>query len=229
MSELPFILFGQQHLFALVLSALTIIYFPLYAKNKLSKDNQEAIAKTLAIFLIIHELSKPFYRPYFFGDELISSIPLQACNLSGFFIATYLLARKRVFFEVAYYWGLGGGTMALLTPDLVYAFPDIEWFPFFIGHGAMIMAIFFSMFCHNTFPTKHSYKRVVVITLSFLPVIYIINILLGPPANYFYLNTKPEGDSLMNIMPSPPFHIPIAMGIAFAVFYLLHIPFRKKL
>ena len=229
MSELPFILFGQQHLFALVLSALTIIYFPLYAKKKLSKDSQEAIAKTLAIFLIIHELSKPFYRPYFFGDELISSIPLQACNLSGFFIAIYLLARKKVFFEVAYYWGLGGGTMALLTPDLVFAFPNIEWFPFFIGHGAMIMAIFFSMFCHNTFPTKHSYRRVIVITLSFLPVIYIINILLGTPANYWYLNTKPEGDSLMNIMPSPPFHIPIAMGIAFTVFYLLHIPFRKKL
>tara|TARA_B100000953_G_scaffold150692_1_gene124741 strand:+ start:553 stop:1242 length:690 start_codon:yes stop_codon:yes gene_type:complete len=229
MSDLPFILFGQQHLFALVLSALIIVYFPLYAKKKLSNDSQEAIAKTLAIFLIIHELSKPFYRPYFFGDELISVIPLHACNLSGFFIATYLLTRKKVFFEVAYYWGLGGGIMALLTPDLVFAFPDIEWFPFFIGHGAMIMAIFFSMFCHNTFPTKHSYRRVVVITLSFLPVIYIINILLGPPANYWYLNTKPEGDSLMNIMPSPPFHIPIAMGIAFAVFYLLHIPFRKKL
>ena len=229
MSEIPFILFGKQHLFALVLSTFIIIYFPLYAKNKLSKDSQETIAKTLAIFLVVHELSKPFYRPYFFGDELISAIPLQACNLSGFLIATYLLTRKKVFFEVAYYWGLGGGTMALLTPDLVFAFPDIEWFPFFIGHGAMIMAIFFSMFCHNTFPTKHSYRRVVVITLSFLPVIYIINILLGSPANYFYLNTKPEGDSLMNIMPNPPFHIPIAMGIAFAVFYLLHIPFRKKL
>ena len=61
MSELPFILFGQQHLFALVLSALTIIYFPLYTKKKLSKDSQEAIAKTLAIFLIVHELSRPFY------------------------------------------------------------------------------------------------------------------------------------------------------------------------
>ena len=229
MSELPFILFGQQHLFALVLLVLTIIYFPLYAKNKLSKDSQEAIAKTLAVLLVVHELSKPFYRTYFLGDELITVIPLHACNLSSFLIAAYLLTRKKVFFEVAYYWGLGGGTMALLTPDLVFAFPDIEWFPLFIGHGVMIMAIFFSMFCHNTYPTKHSFRRVVVITLSSLPVIYIINTLLGPPANYWYLNTKPEGDSLMDIMPSPPFHIPIAMGIAFAVFYLLHIPFRKKL
>jgi hypothetical integral membrane protein (TIGR02206 family) len=144
-------------------------------------------------------------------------------------IAAYLLTRKKVFFEVAYYWGLGGGTMALLTPDLVFAFPDIEWFPLFIGHGVMIMAIFFSMFCHNTFPTKHSFRRVVVITLSSLPVVYIINTLLGPPANYWYLNTKPEGGSLMDILPSPPFHIPIAMCIAFGIFYLLHIPFRKKL
>ena len=229
MSELPFILFGKQHIFALVLSVITIIYFPLYVKYKLSNDSQETIAKVLAICLIVHELSKLFYRPYFFGDELISVIPLHACNLSAFFIATYLLTRKKIFFEIAYYWGLGGGTMALLTPDLVLALPDIEWFPFFIGHGVMIMAIFFSMFCHSTFPNKHSYRRVAMITLSFLPAIYIINKLLGPPANYWYLNTKPEGDSLMNIMPSPPFHIPIAICIAFAVFYLLHIPFRKKL
>jgi uncharacterized membrane protein YwaF len=60
-------------------------------------------------------------------------------------------------------------------------------------------------------------------------VIYIINTLLGPPANYWYLNTKPEADSLMDFMPSPPFHIPITVGIALGIFYLLHIPFRKKL
>ena len=130
MTESLFILFGQQHLIALALSALIIIYFPLYAQNHLSKDHQETTAKILALFLITHELSKPFYRTYFFGDELIQVIPLHACNLSAFSIATYLLTRKKVFFEVAYYWGLAGGTMALLTPDLVFAFPDIEWFPF---------------------------------------------------------------------------------------------------
>ena len=229
MSEVPFILFGQQHLIALVLLVLTAIFLPLYVKNKLSTDSQKAISVTLAIFLILHELSKPFYRTYFFDDELITSLPLHACNLSSFLIATYLVTRRKVFFEVAYYWGLGGGIMALLTPDLVFAFPDIEWFPFFIGHGAMIMAIFFSMFCHNTYPSKHSFRRVVLITVSSLPLIYIVNVLLGPPANYWYLNTKPEGDSLMNFLPTPPFHIPIAMCIAIGIFYLLHIPFRKKL
>ena len=151
---------------------------------------------------------------------------MHACNLSASLIAIYLFTRKKVFFEVAYYWG---GAMALLTPDLLYAFPDVEWFPLFTGHGVMIMAIFFSMFCHNISPTKHSFRRVALITLSLLPVIYIINTLLGPPANYWYLNTKPEADSLMVFMPSPPFHIPITVGIALGIFYLLHIPFRKKL
>ena len=75
MPESPFILFGQQHLIALALSALIIIYFPLYAKNHLSKDCQETTVKILAIFLIAHELSKLFYRTYFFGDELVKVIP----------------------------------------------------------------------------------------------------------------------------------------------------------
>ena len=100
MSEAPFILFGQQHLIALVLSALIIICFPLYAKNHLSKDHQETTAKILAYFLIAHELSKPFYRTYFFGDEPVKVIPLHACHLSAFSIAIYLLTRKKVFLRL---------------------------------------------------------------------------------------------------------------------------------
>ena len=71
MPESPFILFGQQHLITLALSALIIIYFPLYAQNHLSKDHQETTAKILALFLII-----------FFGTcgILLAGVDLRAEN-----------------------------------------------------------------------------------------------------------------------------------------------------
>ena len=91
---------GQQHLIALALSVFIIIYFPLYAKNHLSKGHQEITAKILALFLIAHELAKPFYRTYFFGDELVKAIPLYACNLSAFLIAIYVFTRKKIFLKL---------------------------------------------------------------------------------------------------------------------------------
>ena len=98
MSEVPFILFGQQHLIALVLLVLTAIFLPLYVKNKLSTDSQKAISITLAIFLILHELSKPFYRTYFFDDELITS-PSIACLQFIFVLDRYLFGySKKSFF-----------------------------------------------------------------------------------------------------------------------------------
>ena len=228
MIESPFILFGYQHLIILFLSVCFIIFFPLFVKNKFDIKRQELISRWIAYVLIIHETSKPFYRSYFFGDSFLTVLPLHLCNLSAFSIATYLLTRKKVFFEIAYFWGLSGGTMALITPELDLAFPDIEWFPFFIGHSVTLMGVFYSIFCHNIHPSRESLKKVILISCGSLVIIFIINTLLGPSANYWYLNSKPNADSLMNFMPSPPFHIPIAILIAFGFFYLLNIPYRKK-
>ena len=229
MIESPFILFGYQHLIILALSACFIIFFPLCAKNNFNIKRREQISNWIAYILIIHEASKPFYRTYFFGDLFFTVLPLHLCNLSAFSIATYLLTRRKVFFEIAYFWGLSGGTMALITPELDLAFPDIEWFPYFIGHSMTLMGVFYSIFCHNIHPSRESLKKVMLISCGSLAIILIINTLLGPPANYWYLNTKPNADSLMNFMPVPPFHIPIAILIAFGLFYLLNIPYRKKL
>ena len=228
MIESPFILFGHQHLIILALSFCFIIFFPLFAKNNFDIKRQELISNWVAYFLIIHETSKPFYRTYFFGDLFLTVLPLHACNLSAFSIATYLLTRKKVFFEIAYFWGLSGGTMALITPELDLAFPDIEWFPYFIGHSMTLMGVFYSIFCHNIQPSQESLKKVILISCGSLAIIFIINILIGSPANYWYLNSKPNADSLMNFMPVPPFHIPIVILIAFGLFYLLNIPYRKK-
>ena len=35
--------------------------------------------------------------------------------------------------------------MAIITPDLDYAWPDIEYFMFFYGHGQIILGIFFAL------------------------------------------------------------------------------------
>ena len=54
---------------------------------------------------------------------------------------------------------------------------------------------------------------------------YFINVLIGGEANYWYLMDRPAGESLMDLMPDPPFHILGVAPLALAVFFLTYVPF----
>lgn len=50
-------------------------------------------------------------------------MPLHMCAFSTWCIAAYLVTKIRAFFVFAYFWGLTGGGMSILTPDTVLGFP----------------------------------------------------------------------------------------------------------
>ena len=75
-------------------------------------------------------------------------------------------------------------------------------------------------------PTIDSVKNGIFFTLTVLPIIYIINLLLGPPANYWFLGTKPtEGQSIMDFFPDPPLHILLLIIIGTFLFLLIYAPY----
>ena len=58
--------------------------------------------------------------------------------------------------------------------------------------------------------------------------IYLINDLLGEPANFWYLQAKPDGASLMDMFPDPPHSLFYTVPLAITVFYLIYIPYFIK-
>jgi uncharacterized membrane protein YwaF len=60
------------------------------------------------------------------------------------------------------------------------------------------------------------------------PIIYVINFMLGEPANYWYLMQKPAGASLMDMFPEPPLHLLYTTPIGIAIFCLVYLPFFFK-
>ena len=89
----------------------------------------------------------------------------------------------------------------------------------------MLLAIGQASIALENRPQLDSIKRVIIVSLSFLALIYIINLLLGPPANFWYLGARPEAVSIMDLMPEPPRHIPIVVTLGLVMFSIIYLPY----
>ncbi len=224
MEPQPFIILGTSHLVTLAIILCLAIFFPRNYRDK-PVSQKENIAKILGISIIALELIKPFLW-HSMDYPWIRLLPIHMCSLSGFFIGIFLLTDRRLFFEVAFFWGIGGGINALITPDVTMTFPDPKYVLFFLGHGLLMVNIGYACIALSNRPTFHSVKNGIFFSLGALPFIYIINLLLGPPANYWYLGAKPtEGQSIMDFFPDPPLHIPLLVIIGAFLFLLIYSPY----
>tara|TARA_B100001123_G_C15337736_1_gene1033510 strand:- start:5213 stop:5932 length:720 start_codon:yes stop_codon:yes gene_type:complete len=219
-----FILFGTDHLITLLIVVLATISVPFFFKNTSSKT-KDLFGYGLAFILLIDFLAKPYYWSQMLDDVFVELLPLHMCSLSEISIAIYLFVRKKIFYEVSFFWGIGGGVMALLQPDTQFSFPDAYYVAFFLSHGAVWLAISFASCVLRNRPTVDSLKRVFIVSCVSIVAIYVINWMLGPPANYWFLGAKPAGASIMDLMPEPPRHIPIVVTLALIIFGLIYLPF----
>jgi len=220
----PFTILGTNHGITLLVIALLAVVFPLHYKKK-SLKKRERTAYFLGLAILTLEFFKPFIWHHFFDYAWILVIPIHMCNLSAILIGIFLLTGNKLLYEVAFFWGLGGGIMALVTPTVAYTFPDSEYMMFFFGHGLLIVVIGYASIALGNRPTISSVKNGIGVSLITLPSIYLINIILGSPANYWYLGARPEGENIMNFLPDPPMHIPLTIIIGITLFCFIYLPF----
>ena len=227
----PFQIFGFDHLTVLALIFISVLLLPwlLLPYNDKLKYN---LGNLLACLLIFNELAKPIYYPLFWPESfsILNMLPLHLCHLSSFTIAIFLLTQKKIFFEIAFFWGISGGLMANTQPDISLGFPDIQFILFFFGHWLMWLGISYSSIIFKMRPNFQSLLKVIPISLVMVVFIYIINLTinffaLGNPANYWYLINLPGGTNITNFMPSPPYQIPFYIIIGIGVFFLIYLPF----
>ena len=234
MTTNEFILFGSTHILTLFLIFSISIGFSIYARGIYDEVKFSVFEKSLGYLLILNELLKPFYLNYFSPEDYnwTNTIPLHACHFSSYATGLFLLTRNQKFFDFAYFWGLGGGTMALFTPDIEFTFPDLDFITLFSGHGLLFFALLFIAVVIKQNITFDSYKNAIKFSLYILPVVYLINVIVGGEpgfeANLWYLMKAPAGDSLMNFFPNPPLHIIPLFPIVMLVFYILYLPYKVK-
>ena len=224
----PFELFGTVHLITIAVVIITSIFLPKFYKNK--SDHQiSMMKKIIAGVIAAHVIISPYKDLYLLANpyDWRETIPLHMCDLSEIFLIWFLLGGPRILYICAFFWGLGGATMAILTPDISHH--DLDYIFFMVGHGMIIVGIMYATVTLGNRPYAKDIATVALITaLVLLPIVYVINLLLGETANFWYLMSKPAGASLMDMFPEPPYHLLVTTPIAIALFYLIYLPYFIK-
>jgi uncharacterized membrane protein YwaF len=90
----------------------------------------------------------------------------------------------------------------------------------------LLLSIIFTLACLTHNINFKSVIRVILITLAFLPPIYLLNFILGEQANYWYLNTIPEATSILSFLPNPPLNIIFLVPIGLILMMCVYMPYR---
>jgi hypothetical integral membrane protein (TIGR02206 family) len=224
-----FEVFGTQHLVTLLLCAAVIYLYPKFFQNK-DEAKQILGGKILAGIMILHMITQPIYDVLLFELPWKEEFPLHMCDFSMLAMIVYLLKQNapKILFHCAYFWGICGATMAMATPDLEYGFPHGEYSPFFWGHGLILLAVFYVLMVRKERPILKDILKVVGVSLVLLIFVYIANLLIGPPANYWYLVARPVDGTLMDYFPDPPLHLIGTIPLAILLFYIAYLPLQIK-
>jgi len=124
--------------------------------------------------------------------------------------------------EVLYFFGLAGTTQGLLTPAIAIGFPHPTFFAFFLLHSSVVVSALYLPLGLRWRPRPGVYRRMCGWALVYLAAAGFVDFVTGQ--NYGFLRAKP-GESLMNAMGEWPFYIPVLVGLAFAFFAFLSLPF----
>ena len=228
MNANPFILFGTTHIVTIIVITLVSIFLPLIYKTK-SEYQKSIMTKAIAFVIFCHVIISPYKDLYLLDNPYNwrEVLPFHMCDLSEIFLIFFLLGGPSILYKCAFFWGLAGATMAIITPDI--EFLDLDYAFFMIGHGMIIIGIMYATVALNNRPYAKDIVTVSLITaLILLPITYLINYILGEPANFWYLMQKPAGASLMDAFPEPPYHLLVTTPLAILMFCLIYIPYYVK-
>src|SRR5436189_5265195 len=87
-------------------------------------------------------------------------LPMQLCDWGMVVVIVAMCTGNQRWFEVAYFWGIGGTLQAVLTPNLRFGFPDWRFISFFTSHCGIIIGVVFLMLTRRYRPYPMSIVRV---------------------------------------------------------------------
>ncbi len=164
--------------------------------------------------------------------DLRYHLPLQLCDLAAASVVLAIFSHRKIFFELAFFWGLTGTLQAILTPDLQHDFPHPDFLVFFMMHSGIVAGVLFLAISGKKCIRPGSAIRVFLLSQIYIGGMIPLNFLLE--ANYGYLTHKPFRGTLMEYLGPWPWYILsfelaailLFRGLEYLYFRLRGIPLR---
>ena len=223
---IDFSLSSPSHIIFTIICIAVIVFLPRIFINKNNSSKNILIIGIISLILINQGMD--FFREGYAANNWKLGLPLHLCDFSSASIILYFITKRREFFLFAFFAGIAGAGMAILTPDVLYSFPHIDYLRHMIGHSMILLGVTYAIIVDNQRPQLKDVHRILAVLSVFLLMMYPINTWLGPPANYWYVIEKPPGFNVTDLMRDAPYHMIDIYILAVIVCYSIYLPYFIK-
>jgi hypothetical integral membrane protein (TIGR02206 family) len=220
---MAFDLFGPAHVAILV--AVPLLAGALAAVARRRPEAARGIRLALAAALAANELAWYAHALRQGWVDPPHGLPLDLCDVVLWLTVYALVSPRRWALDLAYYLGLAGSGMAVLTPDVGAALASYPGAKFFLGHGGVVAAVLFLVWTGALRPGPGSWWRAFLQVNVYAGFVAAVNVLFG--TNYMYLREKPPSGTLLDLLGPWPWYVLAGEGVALALLALLYLPFRR--
>jgi hypothetical integral membrane protein (TIGR02206 family) len=220
----PFVLFGADHLGALIATALAAAASAALVRRR--PHGHAAVGARLGLSLALFGATAATLVRWSRDAPLTvwDVLPLHLCDFLLVVAVAALLTLHPLACELLYFWGCAGTLLAVLTPDVRVGFPDWQFLSFFVLHGLIVVAAVTVVAGFGRRPRPRAAWRAFALTNAYAAVVAAVNAVFG--TNYLYLCRKPGAATLLDWLGPWPIYIVAADALALALFLLLELPFR---
>ena len=225
MNQAPqFQAYGLPHLTVILLSIVLPFALAAIVWRTKSQRTEKAILTALSAVLVLNYV---IYLIFIRSRGVVAwqqMLPMQMCDWGMVVVIAAMWTGNQRWFEVAYFWGIGGTLQAVLTPNLRFAFPDWRFISFFTSHCGIIIGVGFLMLTRCYRPYPMSMVRVWLWSEFYFVVTLAVDEITG--VNYGFLLHKPEAFSILSFLSDyRPLYLLEMHGVALLFFLVLYSPF----
>jgi hypothetical integral membrane protein (TIGR02206 family) len=214
-----FVWCGRPHLLALLFLALVALGLVICGRRWRSSPAQTWLSRGFALAILLGQGAMQIETMLPRNWTLAYSLPLQLCDLAWMISAYALWTHRRWASGILYYWGLTLTIQGLITPHLDLDFPSFEFFMFFYGHGAVVIAAIYLTWGVGLHPDWNDYRGTFATTLGWGVSVCTFNSLFG--TNYGYLNGKPPMPSALDFLGPYPVYLVCELSLATIIWGLM--------
>src|SRR5947207_10581535 len=225
MNDAPqFQAYGLPHVTVIFLTIVLPFALAAIVRRSKSQRLEKIIIGVLSAVLILNYV---IYLIFIRSRGLVDwrqILPMQMCDWGMVVVIVAMWTGNQRWFEVAYFWGIGGTLQAVLTPNLRFGFPDWRFISFFTSHCGIIVGVIFLMLTRRYRPYPLSIVRVFLWPAFYIVVTLAVDKLTG--FNYGFLLHKPEAFCILSFLSDlRPLYLLEMHGVALLFFLGLYAPF----